>query len=1621
MRNSVVIRSVRRFNCSTCQEIVSTKYSPKTHITSAYHMKKILLTIACTATMLALGALSMLSDAQSTGFSTDYNEFVDQMDDVFKTTGDKKKAADFIKQLRAYMADPNTDEILKNRIISDCNRLRAAKGRPFPNYYTCAQTYMMMDGNKKIEGANRAAWFAAADAKLAGKQRMLNKMGTFYTATQDYMDDYTLKRTPAVRWRYGECGASMRAEGEQLIIDIPTTRLVCISQGDSIEVLETRGTYYFDDARWEGDEGEVTWERCKLPRAQTNAKFGEYKIDMTKNAFEVENVTFVNTDYFAHPLYGTLEHKVTSRKTTLGNLYPKFHTTGERMEIKQIFKDIDYKGGFTQIGSSFLGSSTADQPAELDIYRKDTLFVVAKAGSFVFHPDKIESLQARIQIILDDEEITHQGLHFRYMDKKREVHMIRNNDGIARSLYYDSFHQVSMDIEYMRWRLDETEIELRMIDGAAKGYSLFESLSFYRENEYYRIQGMEMTHPFQHLADFWRYNGGQPFYLDDYAAYRMLPIAELRQQMFDYSFNSFIDFDSESGLITPKPRMFDYLQFRLGKKDYDVIKFESATEGNTPNGVLDLKNYDIRLNGVRGIAISDHQNVALYPTGGKVILKRNRDFKFDGRVDAGMLSLVGSGFYFSYENYRIELHQIDKLQLKVLSSDRDANGLPMLANVGNTISDLSGYLEIDQPDNKSGNKFYPKYPKLTSTKESYVYYDAPEIHDGQYKRDVFYFAVDPFVYEDINDIRPDNTNFAGVLHSGIFPPIRHDLTIRKHDLSLGFETETPPEGYPAYGGRATFYNKVDLSNRGLHGTGDLAYVTSRSSSQDFLFLPQETTGTTYDFTITKTTTGVTFPGVELGQKQSYGEGRTGETEICYRPMMDEMRVANTRGDFMMFPNPQAKSGGYDCTLTGELTVTPSGLKGIGRTDMMMAKLEGEIMEFSDHTITADTSYFATYAIDNTDVDEPLTGALRRTLIKDYSRDAGRLYSTTSAKHDKEHNYQNSSLREEGIIHDIWDADRSIYGMLMANSMVSVIDFEKREGYFTYKSGSGSLWTSKSVKYQTQLKRMTWDMERNLQIMGQKGSAGNRFVCTKESRDSLQFNVPVAIFDGNENTLTCEEVKNIRTADANIVLDPKALVVIRKNAEMDPLDKSVIELKTDSTYHKIYDAKVRIEGAKKYTGIGNWDFVNKMGDKHTVFMGNIGTDKEARTTAVGSVGEDITFDEHFAYKGNISITTARQLADFEGGAKLIHNSKYGPTGYVRFHSVIDPQKVLIPIGEKITNWKDDEIHRSFFLRKDSTHAYSSFIESRKDHSDIEMLRAEGQLHYNNTLQHFEILSEEKRLDGNVRGTVLSFAPASDQVEGFGKIDLGVMVPDTKPVVFESAGNIYDNRSNDSISANVMSNVYFFFGNQLATMIYNNIRVSNTQTCDSASYRYERRLEEIYDTTEMRYIKNTRHLALDKETHLLPEEGPVFTFDNMNLVWNTPKRAYICDGTVNLMMMMGRNVNKQVKMKTEILPRKTGSIVDIYFECDEQWYYFGYKGGNLQVLSSDKEFNQTLQKIDPKERRSKTRGLVYTLAPDSKRKRYLAQFGPKKVAAAAVDDEETEDEESTETEEAMEGEE
>ncbi|HKL71429.1 MAG TPA: hypothetical protein VJ855_02140 [Marinilabiliaceae bacterium] len=1444
-------------------------------------------------------------------FSADgESSFLKQLENIFSLSAEKKKSKEFLKEVDTFWSSPETTSEIKKTIISLCDEIYAKNGKPFPDYHDYLNTVMSFHLNESLF-LSYNSWHNGIMELLSQAKFQMRHAIPLFRYTQDALQNNVLFSTYAIQWK--STSSQLKFEfTDSLYIVTDFTDLYCASSNDTIHIIKTKGRINLMSGQWQGEKGTITWEQSGFSADKVNAQFGTYSVNMNRNEVEIDSVTFRNSLYFNYPLKGKIHHKIVNARTSS---YPKFDSYEQVYKIPNIQKDFNYEGGFSQHGPKFLGSGSAEKPAKISIFKNDTLFITASSLYFSLREDQIVSNSSEVTIHLDSDYIYHPGVYFKYMVNLRELHLIRDGKGMAQSPFFNTYHNISMETQLLKWKINEGIIELRMLSGAAQNYASFESVSYFREAFFNKLQGMDAIHPLQGLKNCSKYWEGRPFTAKDYAQFIRMPEYQIRHQVMELSFHGFIKYNVITDYIEIEDRLTDYLLFRVGKKDYDVIQFNSATPSLTPNAIIDLKNYDMMLYGVPAVSISDRQNVVFYPKNQNLLLKKNRNFAFDGSIASGMIDLFGNGFTFNYDKFRVDLNTIDSLVMRVVTGKTDYIGRTAQQKIQNTISQLSGYLEVDQPDNKSGAKNFAHFPRLTSTTNSYVYYDNPSTQGGAYDRESFYFTLDPFEIDSVSYLTRSNISFNGNLESNIFPIINETLLVQS-DYSLGFTRMSPQEGYPVYDNKAQFSKEINLSNKGLKGNGTLNYLTSTSESKDFTFLPKRTIGNAYAFKVDERENGVQYPDVQGGN-----------ANIEYLPYSEKLIASVTSSPFTLYKN--------EASILGSLTVSPNGLEGSGQFNIPNAYLTAKRYDLGHHIAIADSSDF-------------------NLINKEGSTDV--------------------NFRTENLL--------------------STINFKTRNGNFTARDAGSKVEFTDNL-YIAYISEFSWDMDKNDIFLGSSGSEGNRFVSTHRRQDSLDFIVPLALYDVKQKKIFAQEVKYVDVADTRMHLSD-GKITINQTAVLDSLTK--VEIVVNDSIHQFRDAIVHINGKNDYKARGKYDYLNGAKNIKTINFSNITIDKKKKTVAEGTIRdrEIFTFNPYFAFKGGVKLNAGEKLLDFKGSTQMLHAcSMQGPQDYVRFESKIDPDSVRIPLTEKKQNSELESIYSNFFLNRDSNVLYSAFLEPRLFHSDEPVLTADGILWFNESINSFEIAKANKIANPDTSGNVMRFHKEECKVSGEGNLNMGLSLGQVKTY---AAGEVTHYRSsNDTISLNTLFGLDFMLDQaSIDMMYYDLLNADLRRTVDSESPENIRRMKEWMDAENAEKVSKEL-LSLDPLKSLPIEHQHLFAFNDLTWTWDVASRSYLADGEVTLNWMQNKPVSRKVNIKANIVFSRGGNSMNIHIEASKDvFYFFSYRNGMMQTLSSNELYNTNIQAVDAKTRKMKVgfgeQSYSFILSPPSRMKQLLKVFEP-----------------------------
>ncbi|MFM7813229.1 MAG: hypothetical protein ACKO66_01800, partial [Flavobacteriales bacterium] len=723
------------------------------------------------------------------------------------------------------------------------------------------------------------------------------------------------------------------------LIAFDKANLLCVSSGDTMVIQSGKGVYAIPSGRLIGQGGVVTWERTGLDPKQTYAELNKYSIKLSMSSYEADSVIF-HTQMFNQPLKGKLTDKIFTEAKGEKSTYPKFESYSKRMKIQNLEKGMDYEGGFSMWGSKMLGSGSSAEPATLTIYKENKPFLLVKSLDFEIKPNSISAQQSSIKFRIEKDSITHHDVSFTFEKSKRELVIVRKDEGASKGPFQNSYHDLDMYFEALYWIIDDPVIRIGAWEGSQSHYAAFESTDYFKRKRFEALMGIATSNPLYDIKRCASQKGSSIISAKDLALSTQLSVEAWTPSLVDLSNKGFILYDIQNQRITVLDKLYNYIENSNGKRDYDIIQFSSEVNSGF-NAQLNLINYDLQLKGIDNVFVSDSQAVMIQPAKGEIIVKKNRDFTFGGRVMAGNFEFLGSEYYFTYDIFKLDLIHVDSARIYVEDYDRlDDYGKPTKLKVKSVIHDIAGDIKIDAPTNKGGvqSRFYPQYPILTTTKSSYVYWQHERIQKGAYKKDRFFYEIDPFSIDSLDNFSKKDLRFKGTLHSGgIFPDIEEPLVLME-DNSLGFRRSTGEAGYAAYEGKAKIVADLKLDYSGLKGGGKFDYLTTTATSEEFTLLPDSMLGVT-----------TSYVNRELVGKIEVPKSHCEKTKLNFKSKKDVLEISSIETPLQFF-NDEAR-------LFGTSRLTPKGMKGEGRMEFIGAKLTSEGLDFQRRKILADTSDF----------------------------------------------------------------------------------------------------------------------------------------------------------------------------------------------------------------------------------------------------------------------------------------------------------------------------------------------------------------------------------------------------------------------------------------------------------------------------------------------------------------------------------------------------------------------------------------------------------------------------------------------------------------------------------------
>lgn len=529
-----------------------------------------------------------------------------------------------------------------------------------------------------------------------------------------------------------------------------------------------------------------------------------------------------------------------------------------------------------------------------------------------------------------------------------------------------------------------------------------------------------------------------------------------------------------------------------------------------------------------------------------------------------------------------------------------------------------------------------------------------------------------------------------------------------------------------------------------------------------------------------------------------------------------------------------------------------------------------------------------------------------------------------------------------------------------------IDFDERIGDFVSHVGVTQIELP-SIRYLCSMDRFRWFMDLDqIQLENTLASEeNNNFISTHPDQDSLSFASAKALYKVQEAVVECMEVPMILVADAEVVPD-SGLVVVRRDAQMDPLRGAEVFTTVTNRHHRFYDATIQVKGKKDYSGAGSYLYFDKDSVEWPIYFDQIEVDSGLTTTALGRipVSDNFFLDPYFEFSGDVSLYAEREHLEFDGGTRLQYNCHDFKNEWVEFVAVIDPHNVSIPVVETITEVAKAHLDAGIMLSDDSPYeAYPLFFTRKPDRGDIPVFKPEGVIRYDSKKNRYLVCNESKHDDKHSPGNMVELPKSGCGVYSSGKTTL--------PLNFNLIDHAFvgdawvDQGGGVNLRGSLALDIHF--SNKIGNHIAEQLKASgDADPLDFNSTNYEQALKELIGVEETKEAIET----LTKEgAYKKVPEGAKYTLMLTGLEFKYDKfeDSFVSTPRIGVATIGNNTVFRSLPGRVELARDRGRDVLRVYFHLNEgHWYYFEYDTF-FNFETNDMTFMEVWNKLKDDEKR------------------------------------------------------
>ena len=271
-------------------------------------------------------------------------------------------------------------------VIKTCNDMLKKRLKPFPDFSNYIEALIgFSESGKSAEMFSK--WHSSLDKMLFGKTKYYSD---YIEICSGLFSGNILYQSASTKWAAGTSNFIFDFDSVPKV-NFPAMTLTCYAISDSSVIYNIQGVYYPLIKKFYGTGGKINWIRAGIPEEEAYANLKNTIIDVTSSIYSSDSANFYNKKYFKTALTGKVTDKILANADSSNATYPRFQSYDANLTIKELIKDADYVGGFSQQGAKMIGAGSKDQKATLNFKRNNKIQLSVQCKSFVVRPERLSA------------------------------------------------------------------------------------------------------------------------------------------------------------------------------------------------------------------------------------------------------------------------------------------------------------------------------------------------------------------------------------------------------------------------------------------------------------------------------------------------------------------------------------------------------------------------------------------------------------------------------------------------------------------------------------------------------------------------------------------------------------------------------------------------------------------------------------------------------------------------------------------------------------------------------------------------------------------------------------------------------------------------------------------------------------------------------------------------------------------------------------------------------------------------------------------------------------------------------------------------------------------------------